>query len=259
MDTDSALTASEVIDRVREARDDEHEAAVRQLHLAVHWALLHPCPDTEWPAHWGDPRLDEQVTPLAGEGAPLVAEFAPADLAAALDLTLDAGRQLIADALELVYRLPRLWALVVAGTVPVWRARAISRETHDLGPDAVAFADRLICATPAKIGLVDAARLVQEARLYFDPDRAIADEEHELTRRGVWLRHRGNPATTDVLMTPCSSTRPSPASPVNSASSVTPINSMSVEHGRSGSSPIRSTSWTSCPAATQPPPRVPVR
>ena len=83
----------------------------------------------------------------------------------------------------------------------MWRARAISRETHDLSVEAVAFADRLICATPSKIGLVDAARLVQEARLYFDPDRAIADEEHELTRRGVWLRHRGNPATTDVVMT----------------------------------------------------------
>ena len=67
--------------------------------------------------------------------------------------------------------------------------------------EAVAFADRLICATPTKIGLVDAARLVDEARLYFDPDRAVADEEHELARRGVWLRHRGNPATTDVVMT----------------------------------------------------------
>src|SRR5437773_2005607 len=29
----------------------------------------------------------------------------------------------------------------------------------------------------------------------------LADEEEELARRGVWLRHRGNPATTDVVMT----------------------------------------------------------
>ena len=65
----------------------------------------------------------------------------------------------------------------------------------------MAFADRLICAAPDKIRLVDAERLVEEARLYFDPDRAVADEEHELTRRGVWVRHRGNPATTDVFMT----------------------------------------------------------
>ena len=37
--------------------------------------------------------------------------------------------------------------------------------------------------------------------MYYDPDRAIADEEHELARRGVWVKHRNNPATTDVVMT----------------------------------------------------------
>ena len=191
-----------MIDRVHDSPSNRrHEAALEELQLAVTWALLHPTPADEWPAHWGDPRLDEQVTPLAGPGAPLVAEFAPADLAAALNITLDAGRQLIADGLELTYRLPRLLRLVETGAVPVWVARAISRETHDLSPDAVAFADRLICATPDKIRQVDADKLVEEARLYFDPDRAIADEEHELSRRGVWVRHRGNPATTDIFMT----------------------------------------------------------
>src|SRR3954452_1327857 len=160
MDTTTALTPSEVIDRVRDVRSTAHQAAVEELELAVAWALLHPCPsETQWPAHWGDPHLDEEVVPLAGEGAPLVAEFAPADLAAALDLSLDAGRQLIADALELTYRLPRLWSLVLEGRVPAWRARAISHETHDLSPEAVAFADRLIAATPSKIRLVDASRL----------------------------------------------------------------------------------------------------
>ena len=42
---------------------------------------------------------------------------------------------------------------------------------------------------------------MQEARLYFDPDRALADEEEALAKRGVWLRHGGAPATTDVTMT----------------------------------------------------------
>src|SRR6478609_586122 len=105
MDTTLTLTSTEVIDRVQAARRMEHQAAVEQLQLTVDWALLHPCPADEWPAHWGDPRLDEHVMTLAGVGAPLVAEWAPADLAAALNLTLDAARLLIADALELVYRL----------------------------------------------------------------------------------------------------------------------------------------------------------
>ena len=83
----------------------------------------------------------------------------------------------------------------------MWRARLIARETTDLSPEAALFADRLIAATPTRIGQVQAARLVQEARLYFDPDRALADEEQALTQRGVWLRHGGGPATTDITMT----------------------------------------------------------
>src|SRR4051794_16964238 len=204
MDTTTTLTATQVIDAVHAAQRKEHEGAVEQIECAVRWALLHPCRD-EHPAGWEDDHgifaTDAPRAPLAGAGSPLVDEFAPASFAAALGISLEAAKQRIADALELVYRLPRLWELVEGGVVPVWRARAISRETHDLSVEAVAFADRLICATPAKIGLVDASRLVQEARLYFDPDRAAADEEAELARRGVWLRHRGNPATTEVLMT----------------------------------------------------------
>ena len=64
--------------------------------------------------------------------------------------------------------------------MPVWKARAIAALTHDLGQEAIAYADRMLAATPAKLRLVDAERLVDEARLYFDPDRAAADEEHEL-------------------------------------------------------------------------------
>jgi hypothetical protein len=203
MDTTSpptgGRTATEVIDAVRHARDQVHQGEVRQLQLAVEWALLHPCTIE----HDGPHRLSvfECGCALAGTGAPLVEEFATASLAAALHIPREVAAQLLADALELSYRLPRLWALVLAGVVSVWRARLIARETIDLGTEAVAFADRLICSVPSKVALVNATKLVDEARLYFDPDRAIADEEHELARRGVWVRHRGNPATTDILMT----------------------------------------------------------
>ena len=133
MDTTITLTPSEVIDRVQTARTDRaRSASVEQLHLAVQWALLHPCHD-EYPAGWEDDHgLFTAGAPLAGPGAPLVDEFAPASLAAALGITLEAAKQLLADALELTYRLPRLLDLVERGAVPVWRARAISRETHDL-------------------------------------------------------------------------------------------------------------------------------
>ena len=187
--TAAGYSPAEVIERARQARQTEHRAAADQLAMALVWARLHPCPVDEVPAHWGEVDLHgESVCPLAGVGAPWVAEFAPADLGAALGITVEAAKQLLGDALELAHRLPRLWALVQDLTVPAWRARLIARETRDLSLEAARFADRLIAATPAKIGSVQAARLVQEARLFFDPDRAVADEEEALAKRGVWLR-----------------------------------------------------------------------
>ncbi len=196
------LSPTEVIDRARAARRTALAAAAEQLEMALAWALLHPCGAQETPAHWGEVDLHGEATmPLAGPGAPLVAEFAPAEMGAALGVTSDAARQLIADALELTYRLPRLAGHVRAGRVPAWRARRIAQLTRDLTLEAAAYADRLISATPGQVSRIDPARLVNEARLYFDPDRAIADEEEALTKRGVWLRHGPAPATTEVTMT----------------------------------------------------------
>ena len=190
------LSPDQVIDELHQQRTAAHQAEVREIELAVDWALLHPCPEDGTPASWGDGRLfQEQVTPLAGPGAPTVAEFAPADLAAALGVSFNAGRQLLADALELTYRLPTLWSLVHSGKVPVWLGRSIARETHDLSEVAVAHADRLICAVPSKIGQVRARRLIDEARLYHDPDRAQEDERQALAERHVTLSHTKCPAT----------------------------------------------------------------
>ncbi len=198
----------------------EQQAPSKQLELALEWARLHPCPANETPAHWGEADLhDERPGPArrsrcsVGRG---VRTRRPGRRARdhprrrpAADRRRPRARPPAPAAVE----------LVLAGEVPVWRARLIARETTDLSVEAALFADRLIAATPTRIGQVQAARLVQEARLYFDPDRAIADEEEALTKRGVWLRHGGAPATTDVHDDPghprrrCSSTRPSPGSP----------------------------------------------
>lgn len=195
------LAPSEVIDRLHATRELARRAAVEELDLALEWALLHPCPPGEEPAQWSQGSLfSERVVPLAGPGAPLVAEFAPTELAAALGISFDAGRQLLADALELAYRLPVLNGLVHAGVVPAYAARTISRDTHDLSAPAARRADRLVCAVPDKIGQVRARRLIDEARLWHDPDRAVEDERHALEARHVTMGRPGCPATRDVYM-----------------------------------------------------------
>ncbi len=84
-----------MIERARLVRQTSAAAAAEELALALVWARLHPCPVDEVPAHWGEVDLHgESVLPLAGVGAPWVAEFAPADLGAALGISVEAAKQL---------------------------------------------------------------------------------------------------------------------------------------------------------------------
>src|SRR4051794_41437649 len=78
---------------------------------------------------------------VAGQGAPLVAEFCVAELALVLEMSTDAGRTYLGDALELRYRLPRLWAAVTTGQVQVWKARKIAQATKSLSRDAAGYVD----------------------------------------------------------------------------------------------------------------------
>jgi hypothetical protein len=206
MKTPPALTPGEVIDALFRARAVEKAAALEQVELAIVWAQLHPCAEGATPAYMNDLDLPldlhgESTIWLSGEGAPSVAEFAPVELAAALGLTAEAGHQLLADAVELHYRLPRLMEHVRSGLVPVWLARRIAALTTDLSWDAVVFADKLVSATPERMNEVRADKIVHEARLYFDPDRAQAEDDDAMAKRGVWLRRGANPAMTDVTMT----------------------------------------------------------
>lgn len=186
---------------MHEVRVQARRAAAEELELALEWALLHPCPATDEPASWNPDRgVGERVVALAGPGAPTVAELAPVELSAVLGVSHHAARQLLADALELGFRLPRLWDLVQEGTVPAHVARAISRETHDLSRDAALHADRLVSSVPTKVGLVRARRLVDEARLWHDPDRAVDDERRSREERHVTVGRTLRPATRDVHM-----------------------------------------------------------
>ena len=46
--------------------------------------------------------------------------------------------------MELAYRLPRVWARVLAGEVAVWKARRIAQATASLPPEGAAAVDRAL-------------------------------------------------------------------------------------------------------------------
>src|SRR3982750_4385202 len=126
-----------VFARARRADADRAEADV--LSAAVVWAEQHPPESIHEAATWiggGETGLL-----LAGQGAPLVAEFCIAEFALAIGKSTDAGKALISHGLELKYRLPKHWARIQSGPLPVWRARRVADATLLLTPEAAAFVD----------------------------------------------------------------------------------------------------------------------
>ena len=114
----------------------------------------------------------EHEEPIAGEGAPLVAEFCLAELGTVLGVSTTAAKKLVGHALELRHRLPRLWAQVQAGRVPAWRARSVAEATIHSTPaltvEAAAFVDAQVAAVAGRVGAAQLDRLVAETIKRFD-------------------------------------------------------------------------------------------
>ncbi|WP_027860190.1 HNH endonuclease signature motif containing protein [Marmoricola sp. URHB0036] len=182
----------DVLGFIRVRRADANAADVDVLAAATVWGEQHPVKSIHDAAFWpGTTAIGgETGLALAGEGAPLVAEFCVAELAAALGVSTDSGRILMAHGLELKYRLRRLHRRVTAGEVPVWRARRVAEQTMSLSPEAAAFVDAQVAAFAHSIGPAALDRLVEEAKARFMPDQADADAQSAAERRHVTFHHQ---------------------------------------------------------------------
>ena len=261
MDTTITLTPTEVIDRVQTARTFEHAGGRRTAPPRRPLGTAAPLP-RRVPGRLG--RRPRPLRPLVHPWPVPVHRWSrsshrppsPQPWAS----PSEPAKQLLADALELTYRLPRLLDLVERGAVPVWRARAISRETHDLSAWR---------RSPTRTG--SSARRPVEDR----PGRRRPAGRGSPVLLRPRPRHRRRGTRTRAswgLATPPRQPRhhrrrDDPGHPRRPAlrpdrdphrrrttrTSATPTRSTSGGHGRSGSSPTPSTPWTSCPAATPTP------
>ena len=179
---------AEVLAFAREQRATADRAEANLLQAAVVWGDQHPAESLEaaevfrtsgYAGGFGD-----TAVPLAGPGAPLVAEFSIAEFAAAVGLSTEAGKYYVGHALELRYRLPRLWAKVTSGQLPAWKARRVAHETisHELSPDAAAHVDRHLAPVAHKVGATVVDRLIEEAIARFMPE--VAEETRRLAADG---------------------------------------------------------------------------
>ncbi|WP_158630586.1 HNH endonuclease signature motif containing protein [Nocardioides daphniae] len=157
------------------------------LLIAYEWAVAHPArEDGADAAIFHSPVGFE---PISGDGTLEVNEYAVAELGGALGLSTDAAKKLIGHALELAHRLPRLWARVTAGEVPVWRARLVAEAMIHAYPalpaEGVAWIDAQVAPFIEKMGRAAVDRLIERAmKLYglaIDEDENGASDTRHVT------------------------------------------------------------------------------
>ena len=158
--------------RARRAVADRAE--VDLLEAAVQWTVIHPAESVEDSERYRLRSGGEGPVGLAGPGAPLVAEFCVAEFGAAIGLGPEAGKYYLAHALELRYRLPRLWEQLLSGTVQAWKARRVADATiaRALSPEAAAYVDAHVAAVAGRVRPAQLERLVDEAMGRFMPEAA---------------------------------------------------------------------------------------
>ena len=122
---------------VADALVSNHAALVaaecRELVLAAQWADLHPGESVGSGGSGIVVPGTERAKLYGGEGTPFAGEFAAAELGVPLGRSHVAAATLMADALDVRHRLPRLWAALLAGRVRVWQARHVASRTRAVG------------------------------------------------------------------------------------------------------------------------------
>jgi hypothetical protein len=176
------LTEGDLLDHAEVVARTQRECEVQTLRIAVQHAVTN-----------NPERLDPALTKLPGRerarrfggvGTPDVAEFCCAELGARLGITSWSAFSLMADALDLAIRLPRLWRRVEALEVRASYARFVARRTRDLTVEQAAYVDaRVAESADGRIPWSRFEALVLGAVAASDPEAAAAREEEQARRQ----------------------------------------------------------------------------
>jgi hypothetical protein len=159
-------SAADLLEVMRHETSAATAAEVRRLRVVIDWSTLHAT-DDEADAAFGDHGI-----PLAGPGAPWVSEFAVMELGAVLAMSTDSAKRYVGAALEVRFRLPRIWAQVDSGRLSFWKAKWIAERTMSLPEPGALFVDERIGAYAHRISFAEAERQISAVVERFDPDAA---------------------------------------------------------------------------------------
>jgi len=130
--------------------------------------------------------LIQRACAWGGEGTPEVSEYCAAELGALQGTGIMAARSLIADALDLRYRLPRLWGRVLTGGVRGWQARRIAEQTRALSWQACADVDHALSDFVGMMPWPRFATILSATVLEADPALALERAERARTTQDVF-------------------------------------------------------------------------
>ncbi len=163
----------------------ERAAGCRLLELAALWADHHPA-DGILHQFTDLAIAGEETARFGGDGTPEVAEFAPAELGVEIGLSPGQARALIADALDLRHRLPRLWGRVQAGQVPARDARRVAARTRLLSVEQAMVVDRRVVRVVGQLSWTRLEHLLAAEILRVD--RVRVEQETENAKRFRYVR-----------------------------------------------------------------------
>jgi len=187
------LSGSELLDRAGDLAATRDRCEVEILRVAVQHAYLHNA-ETLDPAEVRRPGR-ERARRCGGEGVPDVSDFAAAELGARVGMSTVSAWMLMCDGLDLVHRLPRLWARVESGEVRVYLARLVARKTRDLSAERAAYVDgRVATYADGRLTWSRFQALVDAAVAAADP-QATAEAEAKAAQQQVATRTCPDPET----------------------------------------------------------------
>jgi hypothetical protein len=176
------MSGGELLDHVDALARQQRQTEVAILRAARQHAIIndeHSIPGWQLRAPGG-----QRPRRFGGVGTPLVAEFSPAALGGRLGISTHAARELMADALDIAHRLPRLQARVEALQVKVSYARYIARRTRNLTREQADYVDeRTVESADGRIPWTRFETLVEAAVKASDPAAAAEHERVEAKRQ----------------------------------------------------------------------------
>jgi antitoxin (DNA-binding transcriptional repressor) of toxin-antitoxin stability system len=152
------LPPAELLDLAELTVQRRRQAEVDDLHIVAAWAEIHSADPRKDPGTGRRIWAEDRLTHPGGEGTPGLCESSIPALALAREVSAHTCERDLADVLDLMHRLPRLWAVTCALACPAWLARKVARLTRQLPAD--------------RVGIVDAA--VAEAVSGESPGRVLA-------------------------------------------------------------------------------------